>query len=198
MRRLWGLGLAVAVLSVVPSTAAAQLELDGYLGAYIPLNTLVAVEGLNLSAQQKTALAVGARATVWLAVLGIEATFMYAASDLELDDGGTIEETSAEIWAASVRLALKLGLPVVPITFYFNGGPALIRRGGAAYEGVEDKTDIGGVLGGAVSLGRGKIRLRGDVEAYLYSFTGEDEPGISIDSQFQTDIVVSAGLVLAL
>ncbi len=189
MRRLWGVGLAVAVLSVVPSTAAAQLELDGYLGAYIPLNNLVAVEGVNPAAQQKTALAVGARATVWLAVLGIEATFMYAASDRESDG----EDTSAEIWAASARLALKLGLPVVPITFYFNGGPALIGRGGEAYAEAEDKTDIGGVLGGAVLLGRGKIRLRGDVEAYLYSFTGE-----AIDSQFQTDIVVSAGLVLAL
>lgn len=195
MRRLWGLGLAVAVLSVVPSTAAAQLELDGYLGAYIPLNNLVAVEGVNPAAQQKTALAVGARATVWLAVLGIEATFMYAASDRESDESGVMVDTSAEIWAASARLALKLGLPVVPITFYFNGGPALIGRGGKAYEDAEDKTDIGGVLGGAVLLGRGKIRLRGDVEAYLYSFT---EPGISIDSQFQTDIVVSAGLVLAL
>ena len=190
MRRLWGLGLAVAVLSVVPSTAAAQLELDGYLGAYIPLNNL---ESVNLTAQQKTALAVGARATVWLAVLGIEATFMYAASDRESDESGVMVDTSAEIWAASARLALKLGLPVVPITFYFNGGPALIGRGGEAYVDAEDKTDIGGVLGGAVLLGRGKIRLRGDVEAYLYSFTGE-----AIDSQFQTDIVVSAGLVLAL
>ena len=66
-------------------------------------------------------------------------------------------------------------------------------RGGDAYDGVEDKNDIGGVAGVGMKVGLpGIFKIRVDAEGYFYSAAVG-----GADSRFQTDIVVSAGLVIS-
>jgi hypothetical protein len=210
LRKLWGVPL-VLLLASAPS-AQAQLpggfELEPYLGAYIPLQNVISEElGLaEFSASQKQAFALGGRLTYWLPALplGIEGNFMYAFSDAEADDDGEVSDTSAYVYAADARLALRL-LPG-PIGVHVSGGIALIGRGGDAYDETnvtDGKSNVGGVVGAGLRVKLpGIFAIRGDADMFLYSAKiTVDDPDLGgvfeFESQFQADLVLSAGLVFS-
>ncbi|UCC71065.1 MAG: outer membrane beta-barrel protein [Gemmatimonadota bacterium] len=187
---------AVFVLLVGATPAQAQFELEPYLGVYIPTQDLIDQEvtpGVQVTGSQKEALAVGARLGYGFGPFGIEGNFLYAFSDAEGTDeaGDPVPDESAAVWTADGRLVWKV-LPVGPVGIHLSGGVALIGRSGDAYQDVEEgKTDVGGVLGAGVKIKLpGMFAIRGDLDVFGY------EAGIeAADSQFQVDVVASAGLV---
>ena len=193
----------LALTFVVAGPATAQLpgiEISPYVGGYIPVTDLVDEQDIDLTASHKEAFAFGGRVGVNLpGPLGVEGSFLYALSDLESDDQGEVVDTDAAVWAASGKLIYEFGLPAAPVSFNVNGGLALIGRTGDAYENADETTDVGGVVGAGLQVGLpGLWSIRFDVEDYLYSFQAEGEPGEEFDSQFQNDVVISAGVVWTL
>ena len=187
-----------SILAVlVPVPASAQVDLTGYVGAYIPTADLVDEEAFGVVLDQKTSLAFGARANLGSGLVGLEGTFLYAPGDA--DRGGTTGELSSNVWAASARLALKLGLPAFPIAVHGTAGPFIVGHTGDAFEGTDDSTDFGGVVGLGAQLGTPPVKIRADAEAYIYSFEGEDPLGVdTFQSQTQADLVFSIGLMVGL
>lgn len=203
-KKLWAIALASAFLSATPAMAQLPgLEIEPYAGAYIPLTNVVD-EDLFVASQQE-ALAVGGRLTAWLVgPVGVEGNFVYAFADAEIDDGTTVSDTSAYVWAADARLVFRIGVPLAPISFHISGGVAYVGRGGDAYEEItEGKTDIGGVVGLGTRIKLpGVFGIRADADGFLYSAQLTQDVGlggpVEFDSQLQADLVLSAGIIIGL
>lgn len=213
IRKLLGVAAAFAFLGATPGLAQLPgVEFEPYLGVFVPVLDLVddeidVVGGTSaVTASQKSALAFGGRLTVWLpGPLGVEGNFVYALSDVEQTFDGAAEDVDANAWALDGRLILQFGVPLAPISFHVNGGVALIDHGGDAYESVTDgDSSIGGVVGAGLRVKLpGLLGIRLDAQSYIYSseitiddpdFGGE----VMLGSQFQADVVLSAGLVISL
>lgn len=204
-KKLFGLTAVLALIGVNPAMAQIPIEIEPYVGVYIPFADIAnqAIDGVDVVAKQKEALAVGGRIGIGLGILAVEGNFMYAFSDGENTAEGGTESQSAGIWAADARLLLKL-LPG-PISLHISGGPAFIGRSGDFYSDVTDgKTDLGGAVGAGLRVKLpGILAIRGDADLYLYSASvtanieGVPAP-VTTDSQFQADLVLSAGLVISL
>jgi len=202
-KKLCGLAALMALLGASPAMAQIPVEIEPYVGVYIPFADIAnqAIQGADIVANQKEALAVGGRVGLGLGIIAVEGNFMYAFSDGESKADGETDSQSASIWAADVRLLLKL-LPG-PISLHLSGGPAFIGRSGDFYSEVtEGKTDLGGAIGAGLRVKLpGILAIRGDADLYLYSASVtaniEGVP-VTTDSQFQGDLVLSAGLVISL
>jgi hypothetical protein len=213
------LAVVAACIVAVPALAGAQgtsWEFEPYVGAYVPAVAVASIDagGASAEAKHRTGFVLGADARGWFSRrLGFEGTVGYAWSDLratgeisesETPTGDAITE-SANLWLANAKLLVRVTDPESPTLFYVGGGPAIIHRGGNAYDdfdGVKTRnlTDLGGVLAAAVrfplfqSLG---VRL--GAEAYMYEAQLEStimgEPGGTMqwESKFQTDFVLTAG-----
>jgi len=213
VRRLCGLA-ALLALAVVPGSAEAQLpgpqlEIEPYLGVYVPGTDIVEEQilGVDVSLGHQSSFALGGRLTVWLfGPLGLEGNFMYAFSDVEIQAAGlsVVQDEGAYVWAADARLLLNL-LPLGPIGLHVGGGIATIQRGGDFYDVVsEGKDDVGGVVGAGLRVKLpGLVGLRADADAYFYSaeITAAIED-VSVPqefgNEFQADFVLSAGLFFAI
>ncbi len=203
-KKLFGLVTVFALVGTSPATAQIPIEIEPYVGVYIPFADIVSqtVIDADIVSKQKEALAVGGRLGVGLGLLAIEGNFMYAFSDGELTADGDTESQSAGVWAADARLLLKL-LPG-PIGLHLSGGIAFIGRSGDFYSDITDgKTNLGGAIGAGIRVKLpGILAIRGDADMYLYSseLTADipDVGEVKLDSQFQSDLVLSAGLVFSL
>lgn len=196
MRRVPGLSaLSCCLVGFAALPASAQINVTGYVGAYIPTTNLSEAPGRLLD--QKTSLAFGARGNLGGGLVGLEGTFLYAPGDA--DTGGVTGEVSSNVWAGSARLVLELGLPALPIAVHGSAGPFIIGHTGDAFENTDDTTDFGGVVGVGAQLGTPPVKVRADVDAYIYSFEPEDAlGGVTFDSETQADLVFSIGLMIGL
>lgn len=202
-KKLFGLTAVLALIGVNPVMAQIPIEIEPYVGVYIPFADLAnqVVEGADVLASQKEALVVGGRLGLGLGIVAVEGNFMYAFSDGERTEDGETVSQSAGIWVADARLLLKL-LPG-PISLHVSGGPAFIGRSGDFYNDITDgKTDLGGAVGAGLRVKLpGILAIRGDADLYLYSSKLTIDTGVvqgELDSQFQADLVLSAGLVISL
>lgn len=200
IKRLFATTLVLVVLGATPSLAQLPgLDIEPYIGAYIPTQNVIDQNALKVS--QKNSLALGARLTAWLAgPLGIEGNFVYNFSDAELSDGTTTADTSAAVWMGDLRLILNM-LPG-PVGVHITGGVAAIGYTGDAYSDVtEGKTNLGGVAGAGLRFKLpGIFAIRGDADVYVYKVQlGGEVGGIPVEtnSQWQVDLIVSAGLIIS-
>lgn len=193
LKRLFGIIAVLAVLSATPGLAQVPgvgFEFEPYGGAFVPTADLV--DETDFTRKHKTGLALGARATVVIpGPFAIEGNFMYALSDVE--DAPADPVDGANVYALSGLLQFAFTLPAAPVSFHVGAGVAYVMRGGDAYEGVDDKNDIGGIAGVGMKVGLpGIFKIRVDAEGYFYKAAVG-----GADSKFQPDIVVSAGLVIS-
>lgn len=194
------------MLAGANTSLAQRIEIEPYLGTFIPVTDLVDEEVASIErvVQQKSGFALGGRLTLWLAgPIGVEGNFVYGISDGELKTAGVSDEASAGVWAADARVILNI-LPG-PIGMHINGGIALIGRTGDAYQDFEEgKTDVGGVGGVGVRLGLpGGFGVRANGDVYIYSAQLTlDDPSLGglfeFGSHTQADLVFSVGLVIPL
>lgn len=205
VKKLWGIAAVLVLVTGSPAMAQIPIEIEPYVGVFVPFQDLVkeAVDGADVILGHKEGLAVGGRLGLGLGVLGVEGNFMYAFSDVEGKADGETGEESAALWVADARLVWKL-LPG-PIGLHVNGGVALIGRSGDFYKEIDEgKTKVGGAVGAGLRVKLPSIlSIRGDADVYLYSakLTADiPELGgvVTTESQFQADLVLSAGLVFSL
>ena len=195
-----GCVFAAMVTSDPASAQTARVELIPWAGAYIPLrdvlptrdtlavgDTVVTTALADVGHTAGIALGgrVGFRVTPKLLA---QASFVYAFSDLG--------ERDAHIWAVAARAGYRVLTLGQGGTVELNLGPAIIGRGGSAYEGVSGTTDVGGVVGAALQVKAGALTWNVSVEDYLYAVK-LSVPGLSEqESRFQSDLLFSIGLVI--
>ncbi len=199
---------AVAVATPARAQLLPSFDIEAYGGAYVPLQDLIVTQmfGAEFTQGQQKALALGGRLTWWVAgPLGLEGNIVYAFSDVEAGLPGNRQTIDANVWMADGRLAFRFGIPLAPVSFHLNGGGAYIKRGGDAFATVTDGDEsFAGVVGVGLKVDLpALVGLRADVDSYLYKaeITGTDPASgtqVSFGSQFQSDIVVSLGLVFGL
>ncbi len=203
-------GALCFIALTVPGAANAQergLEFVPIVGLYNPLTDLrdpisSDLGPLDFGIRQQPAFAFGARTTFWLrGPFGLEGSFLWALSDAERVVLRQRNTADAYVWNASARIMIRLSGTRDPIEFFVNGGLAWTGRGGDAYADFSDTTDFGGVVGASArfDLG-GRLALRLDAENFFYdldlTFRDPTEGPIALDSQFQSDLVLTAGLVV--
>ena len=186
--------LAALAVAAAPSAAAAQrLSLSPTIGVYIPTSELVkAAEGEEF--KQEVALSVGGRLGLTLSPrFGIETSVSYVPSNLRFTFDDTETTTDANLLLGTVRATFHAIPMTSPVWLTLNGGASMIRRGGEAYEDVEDRSDIGGVFGATVGFRLGSmLNFYLAAEDYVYGTRIEDAE-LGDESRTQNDVQIAVG-----
>jgi hypothetical protein len=186
--------LAAAVLALGAAPAEAQrVSLSPTIGVYIPTSELVkAAEGEEF--KQEVALSVGGRLGVTLTPrFGIETSVSYVPSNLRFTFDGTQSETDANLLLGTVRATFHAIPMTRPVWVTLNGGASMIRRGGEAYQDVEDRSDIGGVVGATVGFRLGSmLNFYVAAEDYIYGTRVEDAD-LGDGTRTQNDVQIAFG-----
>ena len=184
----------LAALAILPASAQAQrVSLSPTIGVYIPTSELVkAAEGQEF--KQEVALSVGGRLGVTVSPrFGIETSLSYVPSSLRFTFDETETTTDANMLLGTLRACFHPIPMTSPVWLTLSGGASMIRRGGEAYENVEDRNDIGGVVGATVGLRVGSaLSFYVAAEDYIYGTrVGDAELGDL--SQTQNDVQIALG-----
>jgi hypothetical protein len=186
--------LAAAVLALAAAPAEAQrVSLSPTIGVYIPTSELVkAAEGQEF--KQEAALSLGGRLGVTVSPrFGVETSVSYVPSSLRFTFDETQTTTDANLLLGTVRATFHAIPMTSPVWLTVNGGASMIRRGGEAYENVEDRNDIGGVVGATVGFRLGSaLSFYVAAEDYIYG-TKVEEADLGDLSQTQNDVQIAFG-----
>lgn len=220
--RLWPAAVLVTLLSASPLAAqATSIEFVPYVGALIPTNDLAKAtfvdasqNSVSVAIRQKVAVQLGGRLVAWWSnTVGWEGTFAYAigTAEAKVEGGGTDGDLcerpdakcDANVWYASSKLLLRYApQPYKGWQLFGGAGLGVAGHVGDFWEEGQALTDLGVVLNGGASYDLSRIfAIRLDVEDYIYPFKArlEDDPEVGttdISTQWQNDLVISAGLVL--
>jgi hypothetical protein len=194
------------MMVTVPAVATAQqrLELTPFVASYYGLTHLATGTnpntGNDFNFDQSNAFSFGGRITLPVSArISLEGEFTFAMSGVRLTendlfgpdlDGGLAQDGNVIYGSLrGVFTPRRSNLILV-------AGPAIIRRGGEAWDGVDgsDITDFGGVAGlGFRANVTPRFRVNFLAETYLYSFDGGTG-----NSKFQADLLFSLGVPIAL
>jgi hypothetical protein len=186
--------LAAAVAAIAPPLAAQRVSLSPTLGVYIPTTELVkAANGQEF--KQEIALAVGGRLGLnFTPRFGIVTSVSYVPSSLRFSFNQNETKTDANLLFGSARASYQLIPFTSPVWLGLNAGASLVKRGGDAYANLEDKTDVGGVVGATVGFRLGSfLSFYVAADDYIYGTTFTD-PGTALnEKQTQNDVHLSLG-----
>jgi hypothetical protein len=214
-------GLAIIVPGIVGAQIAGSVIVTPYAGLYVPSTEVGAVSAsaagtsVNMKLKHNTGAALGANVSYWFNErFAIEGGAAYVGSDLKgsaiISEPGSFtsgsETEDAHIWLGSAKLMVQLLPPESQFNLRFGVGPAVISRGGSAYN-TEDGLSLTGLTnyGGAMSLCSRlsltrTIGLRLRAEDYMYQskigFKDAFDPSDNFEfkKKLQNDFVFSAGL----
>lgn len=185
-------GALFLAVSVAGSAHAQRISLAPDIGVYIPTSELVAAASGD-TFKQEIGLSLGGRVGLWFSNrLGVQVTGTYVPSDLRYSFTGGETTEDANLWFGSGRVSVAV-IPVTsPVYMVLSGGVSVVGRSGTAYDGVEDKSDVGGVAGATLGVNLGPISLfvNADDNVYKASFSG----GTAVESKTQHDVTLSFGL----
>ena len=194
-RRSLSAACAVAAglgLGAVPATAQ-KLSLSPTIGVYIPTTELVkAANGEEF--KQEIALAVGGRLGLNFSPrFGIVTSVSYIPSKLRFTFDENETKTDANLLFGTARATVYVIPTTSPVWLNVNGGASLVKRGGEAYAALEDKTEIGGVVGATVGFNLGGfLSFYVAAEDYIYGTTFV-ESGTLEEKRTQNDIQLALG-----
>jgi hypothetical protein len=190
--RMWCIVLATLSLATAPA-AAQRLSLSPTIGVYIPTSELVKAAN-GQSFKQEVGLAVGGRLGVTFSPrFGIETSVSYVPSDLRFDFNGNQTKTDANLLFGTARASFHAIPMTSPVWLTLNGGVSLVRRGGTAFKDVEDKSDVGGVVGATLGFRLGSF-LNFYVAADDYIYGSRFDPTTTTDeSKTQNDVQLAVG-----
>ena len=180
-------------LIVARPAVAQRVSLSPTIGVYIPTSELIkAASGEEF--KQEIGVSVGGRLGVTISPrFGIETTVSYVPSNLRFTFDQSETTTDANLLFGSARATFHVIPWTQPVWLSLNGGVSMIKRGGQAYEEIEDDTDVGGVVGATVGLHLGSmLSFYVAAEDYIYG-RKIDEAALDVDSETQNDVQVSIG-----
>jgi Outer membrane protein beta-barrel domain len=188
---------ALTTLSLVAATSAAaqKVSLSPTIGVYIPTTELVkAANGDEF--KQEVALAVGGRLGLNFGTrFGVVTSVSYVPSNLRFSFNQNQNETKtdANLLFGSLRANFQVIPYTSPVWLGLNGGASLVKRGGDAYENLEDKSEVGGVVGATVGFNLGGfLSLYVAAEDYIYG-TSFADAGTLEEKQTQNDVQLAIG-----
>jgi hypothetical protein len=190
-----------AFLSLYAGPVMAQgISLSPTIGVYIPTQQLITAATAGTVPKQEISVTLGGRLGIWFGSrIGVEGSADYAPSRLKFGAAGPVPVgQAANILSGSGKLTIYLLPEKGPVSFRITGGVGMIKRSGAAYATLVDKTDIGGTGGAALGLRLGPIlSVVIGAEDYVYkpTFGGGLVAGIR---QMQHDIHLSLGIGIPL
>jgi hypothetical protein len=186
--------IAMAITAVAPPLAAQRVTLSPTIGVYIPMTELVkAASGQEF--KQEIALAVGGRLGIHFTPrFGLVTSVSYVPSSLRFSFNQNETKTDANLLFGSARASYQLIPFTSPVWLGLNAGASLVKRGGDAYASLEDKTDVGGVVGATVGFRLGSfLSFYVAADDYIYGTTFTD-PGTALDEKkTQNDVHLSLG-----
>ena len=180
-------------LIVARPAVAQRVSVSPTIGVYIPTSELIkAASGEEF--KQEIGVSVGGRLGVTISPrFGIETTVSYVPSNLRFTFDQSATTTDANLLFGSARATFHVIPWTQPVWLSLNGGVSMIKRGGQAYEEIEDDTDVGGVVGATVGLRLGSmLSFYVAAEDYIYG-RKIDETALDVDSETQNDVQVSIG-----
>ena len=169
--------MVLGLLCLMPGTVTAQLSISPTIGVYIPTTELVkAASGDEF--KQEVSVTVGGRLGFNFGQrVGLDATVVYAPSNLQFSTSGSSSTTDANVLTGSGRAFVELLPKTNPISLQLNGGVGIVQRSGTAYEGVPDNSDVGGVVGATLRFRLGKVlRLELHAEDFIYKAQYAPDP----------------------
>ena len=190
--RTYGCSVALLLASAAPALAQ-RLTLSPTIGVYIPTSELVkAANGQEF--KQEIALSVGGRLGLNFGPrFGVVTSVAYVPSNLRFTFNENETKTDANLLFGTARATFYVIPPTSPLWLGINGGASLVKRGGAAYEDAEDKTDMGGVVGATVGLNLGGfLSFYVAAEDYIYGRTFV-EAGTLEEKTTQHDVQLALG-----
>lgn len=194
LRSNFGVGVAAVVGLLVASPAAAQkVSLSPTIGVYIPTSELVkAASGEEF--KQEVALAVGGRLGFHFSPrFGLVTSVSYVPSSLRFTFNQNETKTDANLLFGTARATYFVVPTTAPVWFNLNGGGSIVKRGGEAYDSLEDKTDVGGVVGATLGFNLGGfLSFYVAAEDYIYGTTFV-EAGSLEEKRTQNDVQLALG-----
>lgn len=182
----------IALLATSPASAQ-RISLSPTIGVYIPTSELIkAANGQEF--KQEIALAVGGRLGLNFSPrLGLVTSVSYVPSNLRFSFNQNETTTDANLLFGTARVTYYVLPTTSPVWLNLNAGGSLVKRGGEAYDSLEDKTDFGGVVGTTVGFNLGGLlSFYVAAEDYIYgaSFV---ESGTLEEKKTQNDIQLAVG-----
>ena len=190
--------IALLLTAAFAAPASAQrLSLSPTVGVYIPTSELLkAANGEQF--KQEVGLALGGRLGVSFSPrFGLETSVSYVPSKLnfQFDQAGAQTKTNANLFFGSMRGTFHVIPMTKPVWFTVNGGASLIKHGGDAYKDVQDKTDVGGVVGASIGLNLGgPLSFYVAADDYIYGTRIADPTATTKQTQNDVQIAVGFGL----
>ena len=186
---------AVGTLSSAAATSAAaqRVSLSPTIGVYIPTTELIkAANGEEF--KQEIALAVGGRLGLNFGPrFGVFTSVSYVPSSLRFSFNQNESTIDANLLFGTARATVYAIPTTSPVWLSFNGGASLIKRGGEAYEDLEDKTDVGGVVGATVGFNLGGfLSFYVAAEDHIYGTTFADATTLE-EKRTQNDVQLAVG-----
>ena len=186
---------AVSTLSLAAATSAAaqKVYLSPTIGVYIPTTELIkAANGEEF--KQEVALAVGGRLGLnFGSRFGVFTSVSYVPSSLRFSFNENESTLDANLLFGTARATLYAIPTTSPVWLSFNGGASLIKRGGEAYEDVEDQTDVGGVVGATIGFNLGGfLSFYVAAEDHIYGTTFGDATTLE-EKRTQNDVQLAVG-----
>jgi Outer membrane protein beta-barrel domain len=190
--------LTTLSLAAATSARAQRVSLSPTIGVYIPTTELIkAANGDEF--KQEVALAVGGRLGLNFGTrFGIVTSVSYVPSNLRFSFNQDQDETKtdANLLFGSLRANFQVIPYTSPVWLGLNGGASLVKRGGDAYENLEDKSEVGGVVGATVGFNLGGfLSLYLAAEDYIYG-TSFADAGTLETKQTQNDVHLAVGFGL--
>ncbi len=165
----------VALLVVVPSSLNAQFSIAPEIGVYVPTTPLVTAAlqgnpGQFAELKQEIALSIGGRMAIGFGRFGIEVSGAYMPSSVILSAAGIDTTANANLVTGTGQLWVQVLPASSPLSLGLSGGLSVTSRGGDAFAGASNTTDLGGVLGVSLGLRLGPvIHLMVTAEDYIYN-----------------------------
>jgi hypothetical protein len=114
-------------------------------------------------------------------------------SSLRFTFNETETKTDANLLFGAARATVYLIPTTSPVWLNLNGGASLVKKGGEAYESLEDKTDVGGVVGATVGFNLGSfLSFYIAAEDYIYGTTLV-QTGTLEEKKTQNDVQLAVG-----
>jgi hypothetical protein len=175
------------------AATAQRVSLSPTIGVYIPTSELEkAASGQEF--KQEVALSVGGRLGLNFGRrFGIVTSIAYVPSSLRFTFNETETKTDANLLFGAARATVYLIPTTSPVWLNLNGGASLVKKRGEAYESLEDKTDVGGVVGATVGFNLGSfLSFYIAAEDYIYGTTLV-QTGTLEEKKTQNDVQLAVG-----